>query len=164
MRDLQVNLIEFDEQRDCVAKKQKRVRTEDPKEYGDAWLFVALTATQKAIISYVVGKRTQENTYELALDLRARIPNRPQVTSDGYAPYVGAIENAFGVDVDYAMLTKQYVSDSSLPDAAHRYSPGHVIGVDRTVIKITRTRIGSFARSSACTNGEPEAGSCSVST
>jgi len=33
------------------------------------------------------------------------------------------------------MLTKKYASDSSLPDAAHRYSPGHVTGVDRTVIR-----------------------------
>lgn len=33
------------------------------------------------------------------------------------------------------MLTKKYASDSSLPGAAHRYSPGHVTGVDRTVIR-----------------------------
>jgi hypothetical protein len=33
------------------------------------------------------------------------------------------------------MLTKQYASDSSLPDAAHRYSPGHVTGVDQTAIR-----------------------------
>jgi hypothetical protein len=58
-----------------------------------------------------------------------------QITSDGYAPYIGAVETAFGTDVDFAMLTKKYASDSSLPDAAHRYSPGHVTGVDRTVIR-----------------------------
>ena len=61
--------------------------------------------------------------------------NRPQITSDGYAPYVGAVESAFGWDVDYAMLTKQYVGDSNLPDAAHRYSPGHVAGIEKTVIR-----------------------------
>lgn len=69
------------------------------------------------------------------MDLRARIVNRPQITSDGYAPYVGAVEAAFGWNVDYAMLTKKYVGDSNLPDAAHRYSPGHVAGVDKTVIR-----------------------------
>ncbi len=42
---------------------------------------------------------------------------------------------AFQTDVDYAVLTKQYVGDSNLPDAAHRYSPGHVTGVERTVIR-----------------------------
>ena len=65
----------------------------------------------------------------------ARILNRPQITSDGYAPYVGAVEAAFGWNVDYAMLTKQYVGDSNLPDAAHRYSPGHVAGVSKDVIR-----------------------------
>jgi len=69
------------------------------------------------------------------MDLRTRIVNRPQITSDGYAPYIGAVEAAFGRAVDYAQITKKYVSDSSLPDAAHRYSPGHVSGVDRTVIR-----------------------------
>jgi IS1 family transposase len=135
MRDLQVNLIELDEQWDFVAKKQRHVQPGDSEECGDAWLFVALAATQKAVLSYVVGKRTAENTEALAMDLRARIVNRPQITSDGYAPYIGAVECAFGTSVDFAMLTKKYVSDSSLPDAAHRYSPGHVTGVDRTVIR-----------------------------
>ncbi len=135
MRGLQVNLIELDEQWSFVSKKQKRVQQDDPAEVGDAWLFIAMAATQKAIISFSVGKRTQENTYALAMDLRHRIVNRAQITSDGYAPYIGAVENAFGMNVDYAMLTKQYVGDSNLPDAAHRYSPGHVAGVERTVIR-----------------------------
>jgi IS1 family transposase len=135
MRDLQVNLIELDEQWDFIAKKQRHIQTGDPEAFGDVWLFVALASTQKAVLSYLVGKRTQENTSALAMDLRARIVNRPQITSDGYAPYVGAVEAAFGWNVDYAMLTKKYVGDSNLPDAAHRYSLGHVAGVDRTVIR-----------------------------
>jgi IS1 family transposase len=135
MRDLQVNQIELDEQWDFIQKKQKRVQTGDPAEFGDVWLFVALASTQKAVLSYLVGKRTTENTYALANDLRARIVNRAQITSDGYAPYVGAVEAAFGWDVDYAMLTKEYVGDSNLPDAAHRYSPGHVAGIEKTVIR-----------------------------
>jgi IS1 family transposase len=135
MRDLQVNVIELDEQWDFIAKKQKRVQTDDPAEYGDVWLYVALASTQKAVLSYLVGKRSTANTYALARDLRARIVNRPQITSDGYAPYVGAIENAFGWNVDFATLTKEYASDSVAPDAAHRYSPGHVIGSERTVIR-----------------------------
>lgn len=122
MRDLQVNLIELDEQWDFIAKKQRHMKQGDLDECGDVWLFVALAATQKAVLSYVVGKRTAENTKALAMDLRARIINRAQITSDGYAPYIGAVEAAFGTDVDYAMLTKKYATDSSLPDAAHRYS------------------------------------------
>jgi IS1 family transposase len=117
------------------SEKTKHVRQDDPDEMGDVWLFIAMAATQKAIISFSVGKRTQENTYALAMDLRHRIVNRAQITSDGYAPYIGAVENAFGMNVDFAQITKQYVSDSNLPDAAHRYSPGHVSGVEKTVIR-----------------------------
>ncbi len=135
MRDLQVNQIELDEQWDFIGKKQKHVAQGDPAEMGEVWLFVALSTTHKAVLSYLVGKRSHENTRALALDLRARVVNRPQITSDGYAPYIGAVEAAFGTDVDYAMVTKHYVGDSNLPDAAHRYSPGHVAGVERTVIR-----------------------------
>ncbi len=137
MRDLQVNLIQLDEQWDYVAKKQKRVQSDDPAEYGDTWLYIALSATHKAVLSYVVGKRSVENTEALALDLRGRILNRPQITSDGYAPYIGAIQVAFQTGVDFAVLTKKYSSDSNLPDAAHRYSPGHVSGVEKVVIRGT---------------------------
>jgi IS1 family transposase len=87
------------------------------------------------VLSYVVGKRDTDNTEALALDLRARIINRPQITSDGYTPYPNAVALAFQTDVDYAVLTKKYAGDSNLPDAAHRYSPGHVAGVETTVIR-----------------------------
>jgi hypothetical protein len=86
MRNLQVNLIELDEQWDFIAKKQRHVKQGDLDECGNVWLFAALAATQKAVLSYVVGKRTAENTVALAMDLRARIINRAQITSDGYAP------------------------------------------------------------------------------
>jgi IS1 family transposase len=135
MRDLNVNTIECDEQWDYIAKKQKRVKQDDPAEFGDVWLHVAISATHKAVISYVVGKRDREYTDQLALDLRTRILNRPQITADGYAPYIGAIRMAFGTDVDFATITKKYVGDSNLPDAAHRYSPGHVSGVEKSVIR-----------------------------
>lgn len=84
IRNLQVNLIQLDEQWDFIGKKQRRVRDGDPDEMGDVWLYVALTATRKAVLSYVIGKRTPENTEALAMDLRGRILNRPQITSDGY--------------------------------------------------------------------------------
>jgi len=72
------------------------------------------------VISYIVGKRSPQNTEALALDLRGRILNRPQIASDGYAPYVGAVQIAFQTGVDFAVLTKKYASDSNLPDAARR--------------------------------------------
>ena len=134
MRDLQVSTIELDEQWSYIGKKQKRVSDEDSAEKGDTWLFVALAANQKAVLSYVVGKRTSENAQSLAADLRARVLNRPQITSDGYAPYVNAIDIAFGVDVDFAQLVKVYQATPG-NDAAHRYSPGSIRGLEKTAVR-----------------------------
>ena len=131
--NLNVSLLELDEAWSFIAKKQKQVSPVDPAEYGDAYVWIGMDATNKAIVSYVVGKRTADNAQELAADLRARILNRPQITTDGLAAYIAAIDEAFGIDCDYAMLQKEY---AAVPgnDAAHRYSPGAIIGVEKQVI------------------------------
>ena len=134
MHDLQVSTIELDEQWAFIGKKAKHVTADDAPEMGDVWLFTALAANQKAIISYVIGKRTSGNTRVLVNDLRSRILNRPQITADGYAPYIGAIDIAFGVDVDFATIEKEYQAPVAT-DAAHRYSPSSIRAVEKTVIR-----------------------------
>ncbi len=81
-------------------------------------------------LSNSTGKRNAENTQAFAQDVRSRVINRPQITSDGFEPYVDAVERAFGADVDYAMLVKVYKAEPA-KDAARRYSPGYVVGVNR---------------------------------
>jgi len=132
LRDLTVNLIELDEQWSFVGCKQKNVR-EGETERGDTWLFIALDATSKAVLSWRVGKRTAENTLALASDLRGRLVNRPQITADGFVPYVNAIEDAFGSEVDFAQLVKTYQATPG-NSAAVRYSPGSILGMEKTVI------------------------------
>jgi IS1 family transposase len=107
MRDLQVNDIQLDEQWSFVGKKKKRVTMADPEEFGDNYLYIALASQEKAVLSYLLGKRNEENTRIFLCDLRSRIRNRPQVTSDGYAAYVEAVEDAFGENVDFAQLIKK---------------------------------------------------------
>lgn len=133
MRDLHVNLLELDEVWGYVGKKQKRLTRDDPADLGDAYTFVALDATRKAIISYRTGKRTADNTVEFASDLRARILGRPQISSDGFRPYVDAIEWAFGSEVDYGQIVKVYEGEPG-PTAARRYSPGWVVDVRKATI------------------------------
>src|SRR5258708_28671336 len=58
--------------------------------------------------------------------------NRIQLTSDGFRPYKDAVDDAFGMDVDFAMLVKMY---SSSGQADTRYSPGEI--VDARPIPIT---------------------------
>lgn len=134
LRDLNVNLIELDEQWAFIQKKAKRVRPDDPKERGDCYLFLALDATSKAVLTYVVGKRTAENTRAIVCDLRARVVNRPQITSDGWPAYPDAIDYAFGDDVDFATIVKNYAVTTG-NEAAVRYSPGSIRGIERTTWK-----------------------------
>ena len=56
-------------------------------------------------------------------DLReSRLEDRPQISTDGLSAYVEAVEGAFGGDVDFAQVIKEY---GKLPgdDNERRYSP-----------------------------------------
>ena len=64
----------------------------------------ALSATHKAIVSYQIGKRSGANANAFAMDVRQRILGRPQISSDGFSPYIDAIERAFGSEVDYGQI------------------------------------------------------------
>lgn len=133
MRNLNVSILELDEAWSFIGMKQKHVQLSDPAEMGDAYVWIGMDATNKAIISYVTGKRTSENAHALAQDLRARILSRPQITTDSFKQYLGAIDAAFGGDCDYAMIHKEYAAVVG-NEAAVRYSPGSIIGVEKDVV------------------------------
>ena len=59
-------------------------------------------------------------------DLRQRLANRVQLTSDAHKAYLEAVEEAFSDDVDYAVLQKLY---GTAPEAQTRYSPAKCIGI-----------------------------------
>jgi hypothetical protein len=66
-------------------------------------------------------------------DLRERLANRVQLTTDGHKAYLEAVEGAFGDDVDFAQLVKLY---GAAPEAFKgRYSPAECIGAKK--IKVT---------------------------
>ncbi|MEM7482592.1 MAG: IS1 family transposase, partial [Acidobacteriota bacterium] len=65
-------------------------------------------------------------------DVAGRLSNRVQLTTDGHRPYLEAVEDAFGADVDYAMLQKLYGSD---PQAEKRYSPAKCKGATVNVVQ-----------------------------
>ncbi len=132
MRDLQVPILEFDEVWGYVGKKQRRTGLSETDK-GDQYTFTALDATGKAIISYVTGKRTEDNTRAFVNDVWERIINRPQITTDGFGPYVDAVAECFGDDADYAQLVKHYAAEHSV-EAKRRYSPPHVVRVERRVV------------------------------
>ena len=133
MRNLSCGVVELDEQWSFVGCKQRNVTDETRHVKGDSWLFIALDATSKAVFSWSVGKRTAERTKAFANDLRARLVTRPQITADGFTPYVDAVEGAFGGDVDFAQLVKLYNTPAG-NQAAVRYSPGSIRGIEKTIV------------------------------
>jgi hypothetical protein len=54
------------------------------------------------------------------------LTTRIQITTDGHRAYAEAVEGAFGIDVDYAMLIRLYGAPSDKYDT--RYSPAECIG------------------------------------
>ena len=59
-------------------------------------------------------------------DLAGRLANRVQLTTDGHKAYLEAVEDAFGSEIDYAMLVKLYGKSPETPET--RYSPAKCAG------------------------------------
>jgi IS1 family transposase len=135
MRCLPCRLVQADEIWTYVGKKEKHVGHDDnPEEVGDQYVFVAMDSETKLVPCFRVGKRNAANTYYFVQDLQERLRHRVQLTTDGFRPYLDAVEDVFGMNVDYAMLVKVY---SSSGQAETRYSPGDM--VDLRTIPITGT-------------------------
>ena len=132
MRNLTCRYIQCDEIWTFCFKKQKRVRNDDPEEFGDQWVFAAIDADTKLIPCFAIGKRTKATTDTLIGDLSERLANRVQITTDGFRFYVNAIEHSFGADVDFAQLVKLY-GDYGQHGAEAKYSPSPII---ETIVKV----------------------------
>lgn len=100
---------------------------------GDTWTWTSLDADSKLICNWMVGSRDAEYAMALMDDLRSRLDNRVQLTTDGHKAYLQAVEGAFGGDVDYAQLIKLY---GAAPEAKPgKYSPGECVGIRKTAIE-----------------------------
>lgn len=130
---LRCRYLEVDEAWSFVMKKQKRVHPKDPPWYGDQYAYIGMDADNKAIISWVLGKRNAETTATFAHDLRKRINGKTQITTDGFHPYVRAIAVAFGATASYAQLIKTYSAECTV-ESSRRYSPNRVVDQEVKVI------------------------------
>ena len=133
IRNVTVEQVQADEIWSFVHCKQKNVREgRDDREIGDQYTWVAIDRDSKLVLSYIVGKRSALNALSLMTDLCGRLANRTQLTTDGFAPYVGAVEDAFGADIDFAQLIKIYASP--IEERRGRYSPSDCIGAVPTSV------------------------------
>lgn len=121
VRNLPTKRVQMDEAWSFVHSKQKNVQPKNwGKGYGDAWTWVAMDADSKLVINWLVGGRDADYGRLFAEGLADRLQDRVQLTSDGWQVYRDAVERAFGGNVDYAMLIKDYKHQR---DANARYSP-----------------------------------------
>ena len=128
VRGLKSKRIQCDEIWSFCYAKQKNVADAKraPQEAGDVWTWTSLDADSKLICNWVVGGRDADYALMLMDDLRDRLANRVQLTTDGHKAYLSAVEEAFGDDIDYSQLVKLY---GAAPESAKgRYSPAECIG------------------------------------
>jgi IS1 family transposase len=123
MRRLPCKVVQMDEIWTYVGKKERRVNgTDNRAEVGDQYVFVAMDSETKLIPSFLIGKRSAASAWQFVQDLESRLANRVQLTTDGFRPYINAVEDAFGSEVDYAMLIKLYGAASGEP-----YAPAQIV-------------------------------------
>jgi IS1 family transposase len=102
-----------------------------PAGSGDVWTWTGIDADSKLIISWHVGDRHHGAGLEFMSDLRARLANRVQLTTDGHRAYLSAVE-VLDFEADYAMLIKIFATGHQSPG---RYSPPQVVGIKSEVIR-----------------------------
>lgn len=129
--------IECDEIWAFVYAKQRNVPRAKaaPLGAGNAWTWTAIDAQSKLLVSYLVSSdRDGQSALALMDDLRSRLDDRPQITTDGLGAYIGAVEGAFGGGVDYAQVVKEFGTEPG-EDSERRYSPAVVTKCEKRRIE-----------------------------
>jgi IS1 family transposase len=110
----------------CYAKEKNVPEEKKGTGAGSVWLWTAIDADSKLILSYLCGARDADCALNFMDDLASRVTTRIQITTDGFRAYADAVQGAFGLAVDYAMLIKLYGAPTDRPET--RYSPAACIG------------------------------------
>jgi IS1 family transposase len=135
-RNLTCRRLQCDEIWSFCYAKQKNIPAWDRGHFGvgDVWTWTAIDADTKLIPSWLVGERTARYAHLFMQDLASRLLHRVQLTTDGHPPYLTAVEDSFGHEIDYAMLVKVYGPDPN-DGTTVRYSPARIKGATREVIE-----------------------------
>jgi IS1 family transposase len=135
MKNLPCQRLQCDEIWSFVYAKAKNVPQEHQGEFGfgDVWTWTAIDADTKLVPCWHVGGRDGENAWDFIANLRSRLANRVQLTTDGHKAYLEAVEGVFGAEVDYAMLTKVYGQSSV--EGQRRYSPAECIATETHIVQ-----------------------------
>lgn len=119
--------VQCDETWAFVGCKQKNVKDDSREGSGDAWTWLGMDADTKLVVSWFVGSRDAESAHLFMKDIASRLANKVQLTTDGYKPYIQAVENAFS-EIDYGMLVKIYGAPTGENNTERKYSPTEYTG------------------------------------
>jgi hypothetical protein len=94
VHDVKAKRIQCDEIWAFNYCKQANIKTAKaaPEGAGDIWTWTGIDADSKLIVSYLVGDRSGSTAIELMDDLRSRLANRVQLSTDGHRAYLEAVE------------------------------------------------------------------------
>lgn len=134
LRNLPCKQIQCDEIWSFCYAKEKNVPEEFKGTFGfgDVWTWTAIDADTKLVPSWHIGSRDATDGRLFIEDLKNRLANRVQLTTDGHKVYLSAVEDAFGSEIDYAMLIKLYGKDS---EGEKRYSPAECIAIEKKIVQ-----------------------------
>ncbi len=135
VKGVKARRVQVDEIWSFTYAKKKNVTqkiAEKVEGAGDTWTWTSIDADSKLMISWLVGGRSAEFALPFMNDLQSRLANRVQLTSDGHKAYLVGVEDAFGMDVDFAQLVKLYGTSST--EDQRRYSPAECIGCIPTTV------------------------------
>ncbi len=133
VRNVTAKAVRCDEIWSFSYAKNKNVRfaKSAPEGAGDVWTWTGIDADSKLIVSWHVGERSQQTGISFMGDLKARLANRVQLTTDGHKAYLKAVDEV-DFEADYATLVKIFAADYA---GAGRYSPPKCVGTQTQVIK-----------------------------
>lgn len=118
LRDLPCKRIQCDELWSFCQVKQRNLKVKHlVQEAGDLYTWTAICADTKLVPTWYVGSRGYECGLRFMRDLKDRLPEHVQLTSDAHPVYAQVVPEVFGSAVDFAILKKSYGG-----------TPNHIIG------------------------------------
>ena len=135
IKDIPLQYVQADEIWGFVGKKEGHKRKEEKNnpQLGDAYTFVGIEAKTKLVLCYELGRRDIKTVTRFMEKLKNASDGRFQPTTDGLRAYIEAVEETFGIEIDFAQLVKSYKSDESR-QTERRYSPGDFVSAVKTPI------------------------------
>jgi transposase-like protein/IS1 family transposase len=135
IKDVPVGEVEVDEVWSFVGMKEKQKIIQNRQEYeiGDSYLYVGIERNSKLIVSFLVGKREQDYTFDFAAQLRQATTGRFQLSTDGWRAYCASMPTELGSRIDFAQIVKVFETPPRHKWVG-KYSPAEIVKIEKKFI------------------------------